>query len=188
MKKTLIILLAALMVCGVAFAGTSGAPAYRNVKYFEGPNTYSPPMEVRLVRYSREDKHYGNALAGVESGDVCLFDCNSADGMSIITADILTGICSYAGIAVTDIATSDSNNVDATNQGWGYIAIRGYCLGRIDQSAVSHAGMSIAPAGSGLQSGIAGAGETYTVSIMTPDIGVILHVPAADGLDKIWLR
>jgi hypothetical protein len=85
----------------------------------------------------------------------------------------------WAGIAVTDIDTSDSGSLDPNDKSWGYIAIRGYCFASID--AAVEAGKRLVPADTGGLS-------TAANSTLSFDVGVILEPAAAAGDYRIYLR
>ena len=194
MKKTLLILVALLMVAGLAHAGAAPAPAHTNAVSVSGNGSPGTPVqEYILVRYPhRGDDPQINIAAAITSGDVLVWNTTSADGVSI-SVDIQG--YGFAGVAVTEILTPDTNKVDLTEDNWGYMCIRGYCLAKVDTSN-STTGFEVVPSGNidGAATGSFGtknyfdAGNSGGAGINSADVGVLLRDDAADGVMPVWLR
>lgn len=184
--KVLSVLIALLMVAGTAFAGSPPAPAYENAIYVGGNGEPgSPPMEYVLVRYANRDVND----AGVISGDVLVFNTVSADGYTISIDTIGYG---FSGVAVTNIATPDTNVANLLEDNWGYMAIRGYCLAKVDTSSAT-TGFDVVPNGNTVKGSFGtkdffDAGNAGGPGINSADVGVLLIDNASDGLMPVWLR
>lgn len=178
MKKILAILFAVLMISGTAFAGTSGAPAHVNSVWVGGTGEPGQPIqEYVLVRNGRVDA----VMGGIVSGDCLIFDTTSDDAITI-TRDT-TGF-GFAGVAVTDIATSDTIVVSAADKSWGYMCIRGYALAQIDVSLATDA-RPLALNGNTTQGTF---GTRDLVFLSNDSVGILIAEPSADGLGKVWIR
>jgi len=184
MKRIFSILLVSLLVVG--FASISyGAANYASdnvdiVGKFGGAEGISPFTEIIKVRYGFESKD----APTLSSGDVVVWNETSADGITI-SACILSGnnALSYAGVLVTDIQTSDSNLVTRASRNWGYMAIRGYCLAKIDSSEAA-VNRRLLPNGATIKSSFAGTSGQEALSL---DIGFILRNSSSDGLGAVIL-
>lgn len=187
MKRFICIFVALLMVAGVAYAGAPPSPSSINVNYVSGhgePGT--PVQEVILVRYAkRYNGDPGNAPA-IASGDVLAWDTISADGVTI-SVDILG--YGYAGVAVTAILTPDTLLVDLTEDNWGYMCIRGFCLANVDTS-LANTGYTLRASGNTVAGtfGTADLISGQAPGVSSADVGVLLTDNTADGLQPVWLR
>ncbi len=186
MKKILTIFIALLMIAGLAYAGAPPAPAYENAISVSGNGEPgSPPQEYILVRYVAQ----GPLAASVTSGDVLTWSFISADGFSV-SRDILG--YGFAGVAVTAILTPDSSTVSLVEDNWGYMAIRGYCLAKVDTTSAT-TGFGLVPNGNTLIGSFGtknffDAGNAGGPGINSGDVGVLLIDNAADGVMPVWLR
>jgi len=188
MKKIFTILIALLMVAGNVYAGAPPAPAYENAIYAGGkmePGT--PPMEYVLVRYQFQEAGIG--AESITSGDSLIWSTTSADAFTISKC-ITDNSALFAGIAVTTILTPDSSTVDLTEDNWGYAAISGYVLARVDTSSATAGEPLVTYCDTG-GPGLLGTVPTAVLTVsggVSLDIGVLLSDGGADGLMPIWLR
>jgi hypothetical protein len=187
-KKIFLLFIAVLLLLG-GLPLVYAAPASQNIRDFSGSGGASgitPPTEVVRVRYGAS----GNSIAGLSSGDVVVWDLNSADGITISRCTV-TNAMSYAGVLVTDIATADSSSVLGSSRNWGYMAVKGYVLANIDTSAATAGellmtnGADATIFGSFATSPSLGGAGTLTIS---KDIGVLLSDSGSDGLNPVWLK
>lgn len=182
--KIFTVLIALLMLAGSAFAGAPSAPSHTNAVYVGRTDPGTPPQEIVLVRYANRD----TLDTGVNSGDVLVWNTVSADGQTVSRDTLGYG---FAGVAVTAIATPDTNSATLIEDNWGYMCIRGYCLARVDTSN-STTGYAVIPNGNTLQAsfgtssalGNGGAGG----GVNSEDVGVLLTDTASDGPMPVWLR
>ncbi len=178
MKKLLIILVAALLIGGVAYAAGVPQPAAVGSERMKVVGTLpsDPQSTVLLVRYGSRYPNDG----GITSGDVVVWDINSADGITVSKC-VADKAVSYVGVAVTDILTATNSFVDAGDRNWGYIAIKGYCLARVDTSSAT-TGHPLITNGGTLERSF-GTNEE-----MSRDIGILLRDDGSDGLMPVYLR
>lgn len=177
----------------VALALPSGSawavPAPGGSSDYEAPpgsEPFSPPRDVRLVRYGLA----GLSTRSIVSGDVVIWDVNSADGLTIALAEeAVTGDRRFAGVAVTAIATDDNGAREFTVGGnWGYIATHGYALASID-SAITVAATSAGAQRVGLYvSAVEGAFTTTEGAPNSQDVAVLLQTSTAGALAPVWIK
>lgn len=178
MKKMLTILVAlSFLFSGTAFAAY---PASDNVDILGpsgGAKGITPATQIVRVRYGM--------MAGVEpglnSGDVVIWDTNSADGVTV-SACVANNDGTYAGVLVTAVQTADSMTVRGSSRNWGWMAVKGYCLAKCDTSLVS--------AGEGLSVNGENLGASFSTGAdaqISKDIGVLLADSGADGLMSVVL-
>jgi hypothetical protein len=186
----------ALLIVGLATSAYAVKNNYasNNVVIFGasgGPSGTTPPTEIVKVRYPTQCLLANNSGGNVSSGDVLIWDTNSADGVTV-SKDILdapTDSAAFAGVAVVDILTADSSGTTGQERNWGYMAIKGYCLAKVDTSEagtgekLALGGGTLVAAFQTINSGMAGAATSAS-----QDIGVLLSDTTADGLMPVWLR
>ena len=187
MRKYLSLLLSAFLILGFAVnAGAIANYASDNaiiVDGSHGPAGITPMTQIVKVRYGILD-NFSQSLA---SGDVVSWDINSADGITI-TACVAGGSDGFAGVLVTTMATAESMTVRASDRNWGYMAIKGYCLAKVDTSMAASGGTlqcngSTLGASFGTNAYVAIAPNT-----VSHDIGTLLNDTGADGLMPVWLK
>lgn len=181
----------------VALAFLLAVPSYAASNYgtdsadivgkFRGPNGVSPTSVIYKVRY-------GNAYKdspSLTSGDVVVWDTNSADGYTI-SACITSNDASFAGVLVTSIGTADSANINVDEGNVGYICVEGFCNAYVNKDAT--AGEPLITSGyfsaarSGFHTFNAAHGVAIGANTMSVDIGVLLQSPTVDGQAPVWLR
>jgi len=131
--KRLISLSAILMlVGGLSYAATIPTPdGVYMIKRQIGARAGVPVRVVKLVRHSSADPD----TATINSGEAVVWDTNSADGVSVrVSSTRADGAA--AGIAVTDILTSDASTAasasdDEDGRNWGYIVVHGFALAEV---------------------------------------------------------
>lgn len=168
------------MGIGVSFAEAPGSQNVSDIGGNYGSEGLTPPTQVVRVRYAMQQ---ANALS-LSSGDVVIWDTTSKDGFTI-SACVADNALNYAGVLVTTIPTAD--NVSLLSPGtrnWGYMAIRGYALAKVDTSAAT-TGERLSTGGATLQRAFATIGAGTTASV---DIGVLLSDVGADTLMPVWLE
>jgi len=181
MKRLFVIVFAALIMCGVASAQTP-YPDYTNVIIETGNDRTVPPMFIRVVRNAET----GADVAGITSGEAVSIDATIADGVTIRRwGALLEGVASsnkaFGGIAVTDIATSDSTTTYRHDKSWGYVAIGGYCLASIDNTYPAGALLK-------LSESVDGALGTAMDDSASPDVvAVLLETSTAGTKRPVWL-
>lgn len=191
MRKLFIIALALSFVfCGgQAFATYDDAQSDNVVDFtgFGGAKGTTPPTKVVLVRYAYSSP---DAL-GLKSGDSVIWDVTSADGFTI-SACVTTTDATWAGVLVTDIATSDNNTVRSTGRNTGWMCVEGYCLADVAFTAegvAAVAGDHLVTAGTPKRRKLKTATDPAT-----SDVGVLLRIPAGDEnttgitLCPVWLK
>lgn len=163
-KRCLITILAILFILtglGIAEVWGDPTPRHENVIYQGsiGASKVVPPQYVLRVRNSWKPGPTGTLsmnpdFGNIHSGDAVIWDMTSADGVSVTKVEIpgtstsaanfnmFAGISPdmFAGIAVTDIATSDLTTLDPADKSWGYICTKGYCLVSLDAATAIVAG------------------------------------------------
>lgn len=182
MKKLFVILIATLLVGGVAFGEGVPQPSAVGVSRIKAVGTLpsDPQSQILLVRY-------GNRFADsakISSGDVVVWDLNSADGVTISQCVVANAV-SYAGVAVTDILTATNSSVDPNDRNWGYIAVKGYCLAKVDTSDAVTGG--VLSTDGNITPGALGTGIIPN-GALSVDIGVLLNDTGSDGLMPVYLR
>jgi len=184
--KVISLALAMLLIGSVVYAATP-APANENViyQYGKGQSRGGPMCTVVVpVRYGESDPNE----ATLSSGDVVIWDTNSADGYSIevLVTDLYGS--NYAGVMVTDILTDDNGGVyDIHSRNWGWMAIEGYCLAKVD-STYATVGMSLQPNGSTLEGSFRTAPLDAITGVMSEDMGLLFATGATDAAVPVWLR
>ena len=188
MRKVLALLLAGLLLVSLTSSALAtkhpASAATEEFGRFRGATGTTPPTRIVKVRYSTRGANYST----IESGDVVVWDTNSADGFSVSSC-VTDGDRSYAGVLVTDILTAENNGTTGTERNWGYMAIEGYCLANCDTS-LSTVGMSLVVNGATREASFkTSEGDITTgAGVMSSDIGVLLKDTAVDGLMPVWLR
>lgn len=188
-KKILVVIVATLLMAGSVYAIESVNSA--NGIYVGGngaPGT--PPTEYILVRFCH---HYQSAVTpGINSGDVLIWDLVSADGVTISRcgANSASGTnLRVAGVALTSIATGDVNTMalkpNQSVQQWGYCAVRGFALAKVDTSEADTGG-ALMPAGAAVHGSFGTAPNVG--GELSQDIGTLLRDQATDGLMPVWLN
>jgi len=133
--KNKIITLSALIAFG--FAGTAfalPAPVENDGPFTPKGGAAKQWQPVRIMKLVRNSDRGANS-AGIDSGDVVVYDTTqfSRDGVTVRTTTT-SGDGAIAGIAVTDIATSDTVSTstsaidDAGKRNWGFIIVHGPAL------------------------------------------------------------
>ena len=196
MKNLFRFLLVALLVVGFAYAAeASNDYAAQNVEILGvsgGASGTTPPTLIMKVRYGYTCQIAQDSNGNISSGDVLVWDYNSADGITVskCIADV-DGAGDYlqhfAGVAVTNITSADTTAKKGIERNWGYIAIKGYCLANVDTSE----------SGSGEKLALNGASRTasFQTSVsgaiavgLSEDIGQLLNDTASDGLMPVQLK
>ncbi|MEN6414378.1 MAG: hypothetical protein ABFC84_16695 [Veillonellales bacterium] len=186
-KKIFSIFIAVFLLLGGLPLVYAEAPTSQNINdiYGGGGSTgITPPTDVVRVRYAMR----GNSVAGLSSGDVVVWDLNSADGVTISRCTVSAAM-SYAGVLVTDIATADTSSLIGGSRNWGYMAVHGFALAKVDTS-VAASGEQLVPNGSDTaQYGSFGTKASLNAAstVISADIGVLLSDTATDGLMPVWL-
>jgi hypothetical protein len=183
MSKKLLFLfvIAALLIPGaVVFADQ--VPATENVVIENGTGALRTTPTTVIIKV-RNSKKTGGSVAHaaankITSCDAVAWDTTSSDGVSVVKL-IASNKYAFAGIAVTDIATSDSATLDANDKSWGYIAIRGFALASIDAAVT--AGQRLVPADTGGLS-------TAANSVLSFDVGVCLGTVSSAGDYRVYLK
>jgi len=176
MKKIVILALVGLFAFGcVAIA--EPAPASDNVCYelnTAGASGISPATKVVAVRYALSDPN----TPSIASGDVLVWETTSGDGITISKALVNSWQSTRAGIAVTAIQSADNQSTARRNRNWGYMAVEGYCLAKVDTSESTVGGPL----------GISTSTEGYLDGNLTSGDIVLLSDTGVDGMMPIWLR
>ncbi len=191
MKKIFTILLLGIFVMSSFAYGASNFEAENAV--ILGPRMgaigITPVSKLVKVRYGYEG---GSTRTGgdLSSGDVVVWDTTSADGYTI-SASIAANSPAVAGVLVTAVSTSDSNNVRGTGRNIGYICVEGYCLAKVDTSA-STAGERLTTATPDGETATAASFSTAPTTMpdsgaISADVGILLADTSADGLMRVYL-
>lgn len=195
MKNLFRFFLVALLVVGLVYTAEAGSDYAAQNVVIEGTSGgatgTTPPVRIMKVRYSLMQATPQSSTGNVSSGDVLIWDTVSADGITVskCAVDSPNDTVAFAGVAVTDITTADSTSTIAVVRNWGYMAIRGYCLAKVDTSE-SATGEKLALGGATLQ----GAFQTVNTGLganavnASQDIGVLLNDTTSDGLMPVTLR
>ncbi len=201
MKKIFSILLIALLAFGFAMpclADEAAGDGYSLMGY-GGSVGLTPRTLVVPVRYGKWGTSATRIDPSLASGDVVTWDLNSCDGYTI-SACTVSNDPNFAGVLISTIQTADSASFRRNSRNWGKMAIKGWCLAKMD--AVTTKGQLLVPSadtsdGMGsfttidkaLNSGtapLAGVGDLGEwVSL---DIGVALKTTSSSGLQPVWLR
>jgi len=195
MKNLFRFFLVALFIVGLVYSAEAVTNDYasQNVEILGasgGALGTTPPTVIMKVRYSRMDAT-PQSSGSVISGDVLIWDTNSADGITVsrCVVDSPNDTVYFAGVAVTDILSADSTSTIAVTRNWGYMAVKGYCLAKVDTSE-SATGEKLTLGGATL----VGAFQTVTTgtpaaaTTVSQDIGQLLTDTTVDGLMPVWLR
>jgi len=184
MRKIFTLLVISLfMMTSLAFAGPA-QPAtdnYRIMNGSGGATGMTPPVEILLVRNGCEGADDTKLL----SGDVVIWDTNSADGFTVSRCHTNLDQ-TYAGVLVTDILTPDYSGATlnpGSQSNWGYMAIWGYALAKTDSTGQS-AGNGVVPNGATLK----GSFVCKADGGISSDRGVNLAGGATDNIMPTWLR
>lgn len=130
-KYFLIALSAILATSGVAFAAIDQPTGVGEIKKVRGSDQSEQTRVFKLVR--NPDRSQNGAT--IVSGDAVVYSLISDDGISI-TRTTTSADGAFAGIAVTNIPTSDasvSGGVwdDVARRNWGYIQVHGMTTANI---------------------------------------------------------
>lgn len=180
-KKILSLLLVGLLLLGgsTVFAESPILSNAIDESGFGGAEGKTPMTKIMRVRY-------GHAAANsptLSSGDVMVWDTNSADGITV-TACITDLPATFAGVLVQTCPTSDVGGAfvgPGQSRSWCYIATQGYCLAKVDTSEAA-TGQALFPQGNTLSSAFATDGST------SEDVGVLLTDTGSDGLMPVYLK
>lgn len=170
-----LLLLGGLMISMPVFAGDNEV----NLSGFGGATGVTPFVEKVRVRYGR----MGNSVPSLSSGDVVMWDTNSADGITITACNVTGDTGSFAGVLLGDIQSADSATVNANARNWGWIAVRGYCLAKVDTSS-AQTGQKLFQNGGVLE----GSFGTTGLLTATEDQGTLLSDTGTDGLMPVFLQ
>jgi len=190
-KKLFLLLIAVFLLMGGLPLVYAEAPASQNVEYLSGSGGsagVTPFTEVVRVRYGLQG--VGLSDASLASGDIVVWDSNSADGITV-SACIVDYAMSYAGVMVTTAATADSSTINPGTKNWGYMAVRGYALAKVDTSDATVNGQLITNGGTLIKSfGTVDSVGNPNVGngLVSKDIGVLLSDTGTDGLMPVMLR
>jgi len=186
MKKFIALFLAVLLVSGTAYAVTGQSPAGQNVVIQRAVGAQRGESQVTViipVRYGRSDAN----SPSLTSGDVMTWDLVSQDGYTV-------SICqtdndpAYAGVLVTPMLTDDTaGTFEDTGRNWGYMAVRGYVLAKVDSGAAIP-GDPIVPNGGTLIGSFVTIPDVQAGQSLSADLGVLLGTGASDGLHPVWLK
>lgn len=180
MKKLFSLILVAMLLTGFAAHADQPTGDGYSIMGQGGQAGLTPRTLVIPVRYGLR-----SAVAlSLSSGDVVIWDTTSADGMTI-SACVTDNDSTFAGVLISTIQTADSSSLRRNSRNWGKMAIKGYCLAKVDTSA-STAGMAIVPNGATLSRSLATTPTDGTQ--MSADMGVLLKDSGSDGLMPVWLR
>jgi len=154
-----------------------------------GPSGTTPPTEIVKVRYGYTCQIALNSAGNISSGDVLVWDTTSADGITVskCITDYPNSTTGYAGVAVVDITTADTTGTTGQERNWGYMAVRGYCLAKVDTSE-SSTGERLVMNGATLVASFQTQVTGAPGAPISDDIGVLLRDDAADGLMPVMLR
>lgn len=190
MKKIISVLIVALLL-GFAVTAQADQPASGGWDFMSensGPNGISAPTLIVPVRYGLWGTSVARIDPSLSSGDAVVWNTTSADGFTISACilDSATESIGFAGVLITSIQTADSAKFDRGSRNWGYMAVEGYCLAKIDSTGAT-AGQPLFVNGATLTASL--ATEATTTRVLSRDIGVLLKAPdATDGLAPVWLR
>lgn len=189
MKKLFTILVLALFAFGLmtpAFADEPASDGYE-ILGGGGQKGLTPGTLIVPVRYGLWGTTATRIDPSLASGDAVVWDTNSADGLTISSCAIDRGTTgSFAGVLVSTIQTADNAILRRNSRNWGKMAIKGYCLAKVDSTGET-AGRNLFVNGATLPGSL--ATEADTTFALSQDIGVLLKAPdATDGLAPVWLN
>ena len=203
MRKIFALSLIALLVMGATAFGSSEIQSGDNAVILGprmGPVGITPVTEVIKVYVTSHgtleaDQFDLTAAAdqGVDVGDVMIWDTTRADGycVAIATADAITaGIASapFAGVMVTPCSRDTSTLTTPNGSGYnvGYMAVRGFCMAKVDSSASTTGELLVVNGGT--VEGSFGTLPTIDAKSASQDIGTLLTDVGADSVMKVVLR
>lgn len=183
MKKLIGLVVAILLISsGVVFGAEIPFPASNDrniiIESALGGNAKLPTTIIKKVRYGRQ----GADFAKLNSGDVVSWDGLSADGVTISACITSQNSGGFAGVLVTDILTTDTQG-----DNWGYMAVGGYCLARVDTSEATTMHRLVVN-GTNLVASFGTEDQTEAWLLMSEDIGLLLSDSGSDGLMPIILK
>ena len=202
-KIFLALIVASLVMGGVAFASSEIMSPDNAVIVgpHMGPTGKTPPTEVIKVYVTSHgtleaDQFDVTAAAdqGVDPGDVMIWDTTRADGYAVAIATSNFGTASvatipFAGVMVTPASrdTSTLTTPSGTGTNVGYMAVRGFCMAKIDTSAAA-TGEALIVNGGTLEGSFATTPQTLAGKGLSQDIGILLTDTSSDTLMKVVLR
>lgn len=192
MKNLFRFFLVALFIVGLVYSAEALSDyASQNVEILGesgGASGTTPPTMIMRVRYSRMD-NTPQADSKVSSGDVLVWDTNSADGITVsrCVVDSPSDTVSFAGVAVTDIPSADSTSTIGVVRNWGYMAVKGYVLAKVDTSE-SGSGEKVQLGGATLVGAFQTVPTGLAAGLVSQDIGQLLNDTATDGLMPVQLK
>jgi len=182
--RFLSILIASLLIIGSvpAFADQDSYDSQSVEVFgrFRGADGTTPPTRIIRVRYGFRDAGEADDDSGLSSGDVVMWDTTSADGITISGCQAITDTGKYAGVLVTSIGTADTTAFKSNGKNWGWMAIQGYCLAKMDTTGTAGQILGVGE-GAGFD-----AGEVSTD--VSRDIGTLLLGTTGGQLGPVWLR
>jgi len=177
MKKLMFLILALALLMGVSNVSFAAEPAYENTIWAGGHGEYNKPMsEIIRVRYSGQ----GAVVTKIASGAVVLWDTTSGDGVSVVQSGA-NGDGRFAGVAVTDLLTQDTSDLQSAR--YGYICIRGYAIASIDSTVTAASTVGLQPSVFGGFANVAGASSDVAVLLST-SAGATANRPTG----KVFIR
>lgn len=189
MKRIIVLVLAFLLIGGMAFADTPGYPNTVDLTGWGGQAGVTPPQQIIKVRYGLAPN--AGADPGLTSGEVMVWDTNSADGFTV-SACVTSKDATYAGILVTTLGTADDGVVRNFGRNVGWICIKGYALAQMEANATAGEALVV--------TGIIADGDSmmttadqYSITVgvepISQDIGTLLQAPTTEGdLMPVWLN
>jgi len=181
-KKLLFLFVIAALLIPVAVVFADQVPATENVVIENGTGALRTTPTTVIIKVRNSVATGGSkahaAANKILSCDVVAWDVNSSDGVSVVQMTQTTRYA-YAGVAVTDLETSDSTTLDANDKSWGYIAIRGFVLASFDAAVT--AGYRVQPANTG---GL----QTSANNTSSFDVGVCLGTVSGAGDYRVYLK
>lgn len=186
MKK---ILFVSLILClclgiGVSFAEFPQSENVVDIGGNYGSVGTTPPTKILRVRYAMQQ---ANAMT-ISSGDVVIWDTTSKDGLTI-SACVTDNASNYAGVLVTSIPTADNiSQVNQNTRNWGYMAVQGYALAKVDTSNAATGGKLYVNGGTLARSFGTVELAGVTAGSVSYDIGVLLSDTTVDGIMPVWLQ
>lgn len=171
MRKFLVLLVAVLFSCGIAFASDnalSKSPGAGDIM-FQGNLVSDPGKIFRVVRYIPENPGATAALSAncpsLTADSIVVWDDLSDDGVTITTT-IISGDATVAGIVPITILTPDvigqTAAKDLGRRNWGWLQTYGKSEATISSlSAISAAGVKLGTGTfPGTSTGTTGAADT----------------------------
>jgi len=187
MRKLFLVVLAALLICGVAQAAVNTIPTPGSSAVIYQTTTGSLITTVSTVIIPVRYASMRANDPSLASGDVVIWDTVSADSLTI-SGCITDNDSTYAGVLVTTIATADSAAKTGNERNWGYMAIKGYCLAKVDTSESTTGAPLVANGDTQTTSFSTVDLFGGTVGTVSRDIGILLRDDASDGLMPVWLK